>query len=135
VKRTILAFIVFVWSVYYVNAQMNQGNSFTNFHAGLIPLLQSSNASISGGGSSIETKFKVSVPPVTAEYEYAITDKITLGGFAGYYVFQHITTVKSQDYFTGETSNTEIKYKYGFIFGGAKANYYLLNISIMYMPD
>ncbi len=121
------AFVIVAFGLTGAHAQMNQGNSFVNLRVGLIPLLNTGKMSTSVAGMEISTKYKAQVPPVSVAYEYAVSDRITVGGTFGYANLDQLTTSKFTNPNSGETITSTISTKYNFFFFGGIGNYYILN--------
>lgn len=85
----------------YANAQISEGDSMITVAVGVSPTFYS------GSG------FEASLPPVEAAYEYAISDKITVGGFAGIA--------------TAEFRSAGFGYDYTYILAGGLGNYHFVN--------
>lgn len=83
------------------HAQIEKGTSMITVGVGISPTFYS------GGG------FKATLPPVEASYEYGISEKITVGGFAGYA--------------GAEFRSAGFGYDYTYILAGALGNYHFVN--------
>jgi hypothetical protein len=83
------------------NAQIEEGTSMITIGAGISPTFYS------GGG------FEATLPPLEASYEYGISDKITIGGFAGYA--------------GAEFRSAGFGYDYTYLLAGALGNYHFVN--------
>lgn len=83
------------------NAQIDEGQSMVTAAVGISPTFYS------GSG------FEASLPPIEAAYEYAISNKITVGGFVGYAA--------------AEFRNAGFGYDYTYILAGGLGNYHFVN--------
>ncbi|MEQ3675861.1 MAG: outer membrane beta-barrel protein [Dokdonia sp.] len=85
----------------YANAQIEKGDSMITLALGVSPTFYSGNG------------FEASLPPIEAAYEYAISDNITVGGFAGIA--------------TAEFRSAGFGYDYTYILAGGLGNYHFVN--------
>ena len=98
-KLGIMTVLLFAFQMSF--AQVEEGDSMISVGVGISPTFYS------GGG------FESSLPPIEAVYEYGISEKITVGGFAGYA--------------GAEFRSAGFGYDYTYILAGALGNYHLVN--------
>ena len=107
-KKTIVLTGIAIMAVYGLSAQqLEKGNGLLNFGIGF------SSYYTSGSG------FQQSVPPLEASYEGMLSEKVSIGGFAGYYGAKYEFDSDPLDLYY------QIRYRY-LHFGGV-ANYHLVN--------
>lgn len=101
-----LIFIAFVFVFGITNAQIEQGDSMLNVGVGF-------------GISFVSTSgdFTAGVPPIQASYEYAISEKFTVGAFAGFATAE----------FRSNAFGSEFGYDYTYVLAGALGNWQFVN--------
>ena len=104
-KLLLLGFILSI-GISSANAQIEEGDSMINLGVGFGITF----ASTSGD-------FNTTIPPVEASYEYAISEKFTVGGFAGY------SAAEFRSNFVG----TNFGYDYTYLLAGALGNWQFVN--------
>ena len=97
-KKLLVLLMVLTTSVFYAQ-NFSEGSSVVNLGIGF--------ASYVGSG----TGYKTTVPPVEAQYEYFVTDQISVGGFIGY---------TSSEF----TVLNDVKYSYSYLMFGGLGNYH-----------